>query len=145
MSASECPAVSVVVPVYNVEQYLVECLDSLLAQTMEDWEAICIDDGSQDGSGAILDEYAARDSRFRVVHKFAHEGLQEGVDGGREVLFVCRKGIGAEPPRSATDEGADVPGGMDGFFEGFKRAVQGEGDAGQGVLLSTLPFRRYNG
>lgn len=69
MSASECPAVSVVVPVYNVEQYLVECLDSLLAQTMEDWEAICIDDGSQDSSGAILDEYAARDSRFRVVHK----------------------------------------------------------------------------
>lgn len=75
------------------------------------------------GDGALLP----------CVRVFAHEGLQEGVDGGREVLFVCRKGIGAEPPRSAADEGADVPGGMGGFSEGFKRAVQGEGDAGQGV------------
>ena len=63
------PFFSIVIPVYNVAPYLRECLDSVLAQTFSDWEAICVDDGSTDGSGAILDEYAARDSRFRVVHQ----------------------------------------------------------------------------
>ena len=60
---------SIVIPVYNVAPYLRECLDSVLAQTFTDWEAICVDDGSTDGSGAILDEYAAKDSRFRVFHQ----------------------------------------------------------------------------
>ena len=60
---------SVIIPVYNVEPYLRICLDSVLAQTFTDWEAICVDDGSTDGSGAILDEYAALDSRFRVIHQ----------------------------------------------------------------------------
>ena len=60
---------SVVIPVYNVERYLAACLDSLLAQSVDSWEAICVDDGSTDGSGAILDEYAARDDRFRVVRQ----------------------------------------------------------------------------
>lgn len=63
------PAISVIIPVYNVEAYLRRCLDSLLNQTFQDWEAVCVDDGSTDGSPAILDEYAARDARFRVVHK----------------------------------------------------------------------------
>ena len=58
---------SVIIPVYNVESYLRECLDSMLAQTCGDWEAVCVDDGSTDGSGAILSDYASRDSRFRVV------------------------------------------------------------------------------
>lgn len=60
---------SVIVPVYNVAPYLKECLDSVLAQTFIDWVCICVDDGSTDGSSAILDEYAARDSRFRVAHQ----------------------------------------------------------------------------
>lgn len=60
---------SIIIPVYNVAPYLRECLDSVLAQTYTDWEAICIDDGSTDGSGAILDEYASRDVRFKVFHK----------------------------------------------------------------------------
>ena len=60
---------SIVMPVYNVERYLRECLDSLLAQTFVDWELICVDDGSTDGSGRILDEYAVRDSRIRPVHQ----------------------------------------------------------------------------
>ena len=63
------PFFSVVIPVYNVAPYLRECLDSVWAQTFGDWEAICVDDGSTDGSGAILDEYAAKDSRFRVFHQ----------------------------------------------------------------------------
>lgn len=58
---------SIIIPVYNVEPYLRECLDSVLAQTCGDWEAVCVDDGSTDGSAAILAEYAARDSRFRIV------------------------------------------------------------------------------
>ena len=63
------PRISVIIPVFNVEAFLPRCLDSLLAQSFTDWEAICVDDGSTDGSGAILDDYAARDPRFRVIHK----------------------------------------------------------------------------
>lgn len=61
--------ISVIIPVYNVEQYLRECLDSVLAQTYSSYEVIMIDDGSTDRSGDICDEYAARDTRFRVIHK----------------------------------------------------------------------------
>lgn len=63
------PKVSVIVPVYNVEQYLCQCLDSIRAQTLEDIEIICIDDGSTDSSGKILDRYAAMDGRIKVLHK----------------------------------------------------------------------------
>lgn len=63
------PVISVIVPVYNVEPYLCQCLDSLLAQDFDDWEAILVDDGSTDGSGAVCDEYATADSRFRVIHQ----------------------------------------------------------------------------
>ncbi len=61
--------VSVVIPVYNVEKYLVPCLESVIHQTLKDIEIICIDDGSTDSSGRILDEYALKDSRIRVIHK----------------------------------------------------------------------------
>ena len=63
------PKISVIVPVYNTEKYLHRCIDSILAQTFEDFELLLIDDGSKDNSGAICDEYAARDSRVRVFHK----------------------------------------------------------------------------
>ena len=86
------PFFSIIIPVYNVARtplralrvaygnvpygtssfgafYLRECRDSILAQTFTDWEAICVDDGSTDGSGAILDEYAARNNRFMMVHQ----------------------------------------------------------------------------
>lgn len=66
---NESPKISVIIPVYNVEAYLPQCLDSLLGQTMTNWEALCVDDGSPDNSGGILDEYAARDSRIRVIHQ----------------------------------------------------------------------------
>lgn len=63
------PKVSVVIPVYNVEKYLKECIDSVLGQTLKDIEVICVNDGSTDGSGKILDEYAKNDSRVIVIHK----------------------------------------------------------------------------
>ena len=63
------PSVSVIVAAYNAEKYIRRCLDSLLAQTMTDFELIVVDDGSTDGTPAILDEYAAADSRIRVIHK----------------------------------------------------------------------------
>lgn len=63
------PQISVIVPVYNVEKYLHRCIDSILAQTFTDFELLLIDDGSKDNSGAICDEYAARDSRVQVFHK----------------------------------------------------------------------------
>lgn len=62
-------SVSVVVPVYNVERYLRQCLDSLVSQTYQDFEVICVDDGSTDGSLAILREYEKRDTRFKVITK----------------------------------------------------------------------------
>ena len=65
----DSPKISVIVPVYNVEQYLPRCIDSILAQTFTDFEVLLIDDGSTDESGKICDEYAKKDSRIRVFHK----------------------------------------------------------------------------
>jgi len=59
--------VSVIVPVYNAEKYLRECLDSLQGQTLKDIEIICVDDGSKDNSSAILQEYASKDKRFHII------------------------------------------------------------------------------
>lgn len=69
MKQEEAVKVSVLVPVYNVKPYLHECLDSLAAQTLDSMEFVCIDDGSTDGCSEILDEYAERDARFRIIHK----------------------------------------------------------------------------
>lgn len=63
------PAVSVLVPIYNVERYLRECLDSLRAQTFEDFEVLCINDGSTDSSEGIVREFVKSDRRFRLISK----------------------------------------------------------------------------
>lgn len=63
------PKVSVIVAVYNAERTLRRCLDSLAAQTLQEIEFVCIDDGSTDGSSSLLDQYAANDSRFKVYHR----------------------------------------------------------------------------
>ncbi|RKE20460.1 glycosyltransferase [Streptomyces sp. TLI_171] len=89
------PRLSVVVPVYNVERYLVECLDSIAAQTFDDFECVMVDDGSTDTSAELAAEYAARDPRFRLVQQ-ANQGLgaarNTGVrhlgDGTEYLAFV---------------------------------------------------------
>ena len=60
---------SIIIPCYKVEKYIRECLDSVLAQDNDDWEAICVDDGSPDATGTILDRYAAKDQRIKVIHQ----------------------------------------------------------------------------
>ncbi|MDO4443850.1 MAG: glycosyltransferase, partial [Slackia sp.] len=69
MTSCPTPSISILIPIYNVEKYLRQCLDSLQAQTFSDFEAICLNDGSTDSSSAIAHEYAQADPRFRVVDK----------------------------------------------------------------------------
>ncbi len=66
---NETPLLSVIIPVYNVEQYLCQCLDSILAQDFDDYEVILVDDGSTDKSGVICDQYAREHTAFRCIHK----------------------------------------------------------------------------
>ena len=78
------PKVSVVVPIYNVEPYLVMCLESLLNQTLKEIEIILVDDGSPDNCPQICDEYAQRDSRIKVIHK-KNAGLGMARNSGIEI------------------------------------------------------------
>ena len=75
------PLISVIVPVYRVEDYLPRCLDGLLAQTHENLEILLVDDGSPDNCGAICDAYAARDARIRVIHQ-QNGGLSAARNAG---------------------------------------------------------------
>ena len=78
------PMFSIVIPCYNVAPYVRACLDSVAAQTCADgWEAICVDDGATDGTGAILDEYAAKDARFKVIHQ-PNAGVSAARNAGLE-------------------------------------------------------------
>ena len=85
--------ISVVVPIYNMEAYLAQCLDSLLAQRFTDFELLLVDDGSRDASPAICDRYADRDNRIRVIRK-PNGGVSSarnvGIEAarGRYLLFV---------------------------------------------------------
>ena len=73
--------VSVIIAAYNIEDYILKCLESVKAQTLKDFEAIVVDDGSTDRTGKICDEFCARDKRFRVVHK-KNGGLSEARNFG---------------------------------------------------------------
>ena len=81
------PQISVVVPVYNVEKYLRECLDSLANQTFEDFEVICVNDGFDDSSPDILEEYASEDERFKIVSQ-----ENKGLSGARNTGMNYIKG-----------------------------------------------------
>lgn len=81
------PQISIIVPVYNVEDYLERCIDSILSQTFIDYELILIDDGSTDSSGKLCDQYAKKDKRIRVFHK-----VNEGVSKARNLGLDVAKG-----------------------------------------------------
>ncbi len=93
--------VSIIVPVYNVQEYLAECLDSICKQSYERIEIILVDDGSVDDGGEICDRYAQSDSRIRVIHK-ENEGLSEArntgmkLASGEYLMFVDSDDVIAE-------------------------------------------------
>ncbi len=76
--------ISIIVPVYNVEQYLRICVESIIAQTFSDWEIILVDDGSTDSSGYICDSFAALDKRIKCIHK-PNGGVTDARKSGWEV------------------------------------------------------------
>lgn len=78
------PKISIIVPVYNVEQYLENCIKSILNQTFEDIEIILVDDGSTDNSGRICDSYKGKDKRIKVIHK-KNGGLSSARNCGIEM------------------------------------------------------------
>lgn len=82
------PYISIIVPIYNVEKYLRECIDSILVQKFKDFELILVNDGSEDGCGKICDEYALKDSRITVVHK-----KNGGVVSARKCGIELAKGL----------------------------------------------------
>ena len=81
------PELTIITPVYKVEEYIEKCLDSIISQTFTDWELILVDDGSPDNSGVICDRYASEDSRIRVIHK-----ENEGAAVARNVALDIAKG-----------------------------------------------------
>ena len=112
------PLVSVIIPVYNVEKYLRECLDSVVNQTLREIEIICVDDGSTDSSPQILEEYAAKDSRIRVIHQNnlgTSQTRKNGVAASRGAFLMFLDGddefvsTACEKARSAASRsGADI-------------------------------------
>lgn len=83
----ETPKVSIIVPIYNVEPYLRQCLDSLVNQTYKNIEIICVDDGSTDASSEILTEYALKSSKVRVIRQ-----ENSGLSAARNVGFSFATG-----------------------------------------------------
>ncbi len=81
MNNNQIPMVSVIIPVYNVEPYLRECMDSIVNQTLRDIEIICVNDGSTDGSLSILEEYRANDPRIAVISQ-DNKGLSAARNRG---------------------------------------------------------------
>lgn len=96
---------SIIVPVYNAERFLNTCVDSVLADEGADWELILVNDGSSDGSGALCDEYAARDTRVRALHQ-----ENKGPGGARNTGLENAKG---EYVLFADSDDALVPGAME--------------------------------
>lgn len=83
MSDEKSPLFSIIVPAYKLETLLPRCLDSLLAQTFSCWECVVVDDGSPDATGEVAEQYAAKDSRFTVIHK-ENGGVSSARNAGIE-------------------------------------------------------------
>lgn len=86
------PLISVVMPVYNAEKYLIDAVASILEQDLSDWELICVDDGSSDASPAVLDWFAAQDQRIQVVHQ-PNSGIVHALNRGcglAKAPLLCR-------------------------------------------------------
>lgn len=83
MNAETVPLISVIVPVYNVESFLEQCLDSIANQSLTNIEIICVDDGSTDSSAEIIDRFAHQDRRFIAIHK-ENSGYGKGINTGLE-------------------------------------------------------------
>lgn len=84
MNVLEEPLISIIVPIYKVEKYLKECVDSILAQTYQNFELILVDDGSPDSCPAMCDEFAKQDSRVVVIHK-ENGGLSDARNAGLDI------------------------------------------------------------
>ena len=115
---SEKPEISIIVPVYQVEKYLNECIDSILAQTFTDFELILVDDGSPDNCPALCDAAAEKDSRVRVIHQ-QNKGLSGARNAGIDVArgnwlsFIdsddtVEKTFCEKLYRAATESGAEL-------------------------------------
>lgn len=85
------PKIAIIVPVYNVERYVMECLESIRYQTYKNWECFVVDDGSTDSSGALVDAYADRDARFKVFH------IQNSGQGGVRNYALSRLSESKQP------------------------------------------------
>lgn len=85
------PLVSIIIPIYGAEKYLQRCLDSIVAQTYTNFEAILVDDGSPDRCGEICDEYAARDMRFHVIHQ-ENGGVSAARNTGLDYYYRTNRG-----------------------------------------------------
>lgn len=128
MDKGTAPLISVIIPVYNVEKYLPDCLDSLLAQTYQNFELLCVNDGSPDNSQAVLERYARRDSRVKVFRK-ANGGVSSARNLGLEraqgayITFVDPDDFVAaqyleEMARALQESGAQIA------FCGYKRVSE---------------------
>ncbi|MBQ4615808.1 MAG: glycosyltransferase family 2 protein [Mailhella sp.] len=80
------PKISIIIPFYNVERYIGECLDSVLSQSYQNLEVICVDDCGKDGSRAIVDSYAARDERLKVLSLPGNRGIGPARNAGMDAM-----------------------------------------------------------
>ena len=126
------PQISVIIPVYKVEQFLGDCIKSILSQTFSNYEIILVDDGSPDNSGKLCDEFAAGDSRIKVVHK-ENGGVSSARNKGIEIAegeWICfvDSDDWVEPDylevmfKTAIENNADVS--VCGFVGGKKTALK---------------------
>ena len=102
------PKVSIIVPVYNTEKYLAQCLDSIINQSLKDIEILCVDDGSTDNSGKICDNFSLKDNRIYVIHqenKGSVEARKSGIysDKAKEVKYLMFCDADDEMPLKAIE------------------------------------------